>query len=89
MSTNHITASVVQEVQEAKPHKFLGVGKYREKHQRQCFIINVGTNDTTRGNLDNIKSDYRALNAAIKVMEAQLVSSSILSVRRKGRGGRH
>lgn len=35
MSINHLTASVVQEVQEAKPHKFLG--KYREKHQRQCY----------------------------------------------------
>lgn len=37
--------------------------------------------DTTRGKLDSIKSDCRALGAVVKGMRAQVVFSSILLVR--------
>ena len=50
-----------------------------------CLLLltHVGTNDTTRGNLDSTRSDYKALGVALKGMGAQVVFSSISLVRRK------
>lgn len=47
------------------------------------LFFNVDTNGTARGNLDSMKSDFRALGAVVKCMGAQVVLSSILPVSRK------
>lgn len=41
-------------------------------------LFHVGTDDTARGNLDYIKSDYRALGVEVKGMGAHAFSSILL-----------
>lgn len=50
------------------------------------LLFHVGTNDTDRENLENIKSEYRTLGAVVKGVGPPMVFSSILPVR--GEGGR-
>ena len=47
------------------------------------LFFHVGTNDAAKGNLENIKSDCRALGAMGRGMRAQVVVCSILPVRGK------
>lgn len=47
------------------------------------LLFHVGTNNTSRGNLDDIKSDYRALWAVGKGMGTHMVLSSVLLGRGK------
>lgn len=48
------------------------------------LLFHVGTNDTDRENLENIKSEYRTLGAVVKGMGTPMVFSSILPVRGEG-----
>lgn len=48
-----------------------------------CYLL-VGTNDTATGKLNRIKTDYRALQAVVKVMGALVVFSSTPTVKGKG-----
>lgn len=41
-------------------------------------LFHVGTDDTARGNLDYIKSDYSALGVEVKGMGAQVFYSILL-----------
>nr|XP_014432603.1 uncharacterized protein LOC106732511 [Pelodiscus sinensis] len=48
--------------------------------------IHVGTNDIARYDPEQIKSDYRALGVRVKEFGAQVVFSSVLPVKIRGRG---
>lgn len=48
------------------------------------LFFHVGTNDTARGNLGSIKSDYRDLCVIVKYVGPQIVFPSVLLVRGKG-----
>ena len=50
------------------------------------LLFHVDNNDTARGNLDRIKSDYKAPGVVVKGVGAQVMFSSILPVR--GKDGR-
>ena len=48
------------------------------------LLFHVGTSDTARSSLRNIKKDYRALGAVVRDSGAQVVFSSVLLVKGKG-----
>lgn len=55
----------------------------------QLLLFHVVINDAATGNPDCIRSDYKALGIVIKVMEAQVVSSSVSLVRGRDTRGEH